>query len=239
MPTHRHAVSAGHTGCHVAAVALNAALAGRWRQAVATDGLGSSRLRPAGDHLVADPPRGLGRHLPDREVAAQEGFRPGGPGRGAAGHRGGGERHARAVARRRRREPRSSARVPGSPTCGTWVCELPEGVQRIPCGGTHLRSLDRARRARRASSASTSRPASCGWRTTARSAVDQRVVTESTQARSRGPPPPRRSAARAGCCRRSAPRGRRRTSRGRPVRPAAPDRSRRPRARPAGSSMPS
>ena len=22
-----------------------------------------------------------------------------------------------------------------------WVCTLPEGIQRIPCGGTHLRSL--------------------------------------------------------------------------------------------------
>ncbi|HEY5152295.1 MAG TPA: hypothetical protein VIJ23_21280, partial [Mycobacterium sp.] len=24
----------------------------------------------------------------------------------------------------------------------TWVCRLPEGTQRIPCGGTHLSSLN-------------------------------------------------------------------------------------------------
>jgi alanyl-tRNA synthetase len=23
----------------------------------------------------------------------------------------------------------------------TWICRLPEGIQRIPCGGTHLGSL--------------------------------------------------------------------------------------------------
>ena len=55
---HRAALSAGHTGCHVAALALNAALADRWRKPVGTDGLGhpdfdqlaivSSRITPDG-----------------------------------------------------------------------------------------------------------------------------------------------------------------------------------------------
>ena len=55
---HRAALSAGHTGCHLAAVALNAALAARWRKPVRTDGLGhpdfdqlaivSSRIVPDG-----------------------------------------------------------------------------------------------------------------------------------------------------------------------------------------------
>lgn len=42
---HRAALSAGHTACHVAALALNAALADRWRQPLGaggrTDGLGN------------------------------------------------------------------------------------------------------------------------------------------------------------------------------------------------------
>ena len=56
--THRAALSTGHTACHLAAVALNAALAGRWRKPVRTDGLGhpdfdqlaivSSRIEPNG-----------------------------------------------------------------------------------------------------------------------------------------------------------------------------------------------
>jgi alanyl-tRNA synthetase len=57
-PGHRAALSAGHTGCHLAALALNAALAHRWRKPARTDGLGhpdfdqlaivSSRIEPFG-----------------------------------------------------------------------------------------------------------------------------------------------------------------------------------------------
>jgi alanyl-tRNA synthetase len=37
----RHALSAGHTGCHLASLALNAALVGAWRKEVALDTLGA------------------------------------------------------------------------------------------------------------------------------------------------------------------------------------------------------
>ena len=37
---------------------------------------------------------------------------------------------------------------PGLTDRRTWVCELPEGTERIPCGGTHLSSLARWRRSR-------------------------------------------------------------------------------------------
>jgi alanyl-tRNA synthetase len=45
---YRRQLSAGHTGCHVASLALNFALAGRWRKPVALDGLG----RPNFDQLA-------------------------------------------------------------------------------------------------------------------------------------------------------------------------------------------
>jgi hypothetical protein len=57
-PQRRAALSVGHTGCHLAALALNAALAGRWRKQPRVDSLGhpdfdqsaitSSRIEPFG-----------------------------------------------------------------------------------------------------------------------------------------------------------------------------------------------
>jgi acetyltransferase-like isoleucine patch superfamily enzyme len=49
---HRSALSAGHTGCHLAALALNAALAGRWRKTPRLDGLG----RPLPARVTIYPP---------------------------------------------------------------------------------------------------------------------------------------------------------------------------------------
>lgn len=139
-PQHRAALSAGHTGCHLAALALNAVLADRWRKPVGTDGLGapnfdqlaivSSRIEPDG---AVDTYR-LGKSL------RKKGFDPEGlPAvlpllAGTAN-----ELLAGWVA------TGSSIEVlTAGPTLGDlreWVCTLPEGTQRIPCGGTHLRTL--------------------------------------------------------------------------------------------------
>src|SRR5690606_7569204 len=43
----RAALSAGHTGCHLASLALNRALASRWSKDVARDGLGSPNFDAA------------------------------------------------------------------------------------------------------------------------------------------------------------------------------------------------
>ena len=43
---HRAALSAGHTACHVAALALNAALADRWRQPLGSGGRTDGRATP-------------------------------------------------------------------------------------------------------------------------------------------------------------------------------------------------
>jgi alanyl-tRNA synthetase len=138
--THRAALSAGHTACHVAAVALNATLADRWRKPVRTDGLGhpdfdqlaivSSKIVPDG---AIDTYR-LGRSL------RRQGFDVGDlaialPGIAADANR----LLAGWVA--------SGASIdlivsgPRLTDLREWVCVLPAGTQRIPCGGTHLRSL--------------------------------------------------------------------------------------------------
>lgn len=137
---HRRALSAGHTACHLAALALNAALADRWRKPVGTDGLGnpdfdqlaivSSRIEPGG---AVDRYR-MGRSL------RKKGFDIDGLAADLMGIAGAANTTlAGWVA--------TGAPVqllvagPGLTDLREWVCALPEGTQRIPCGGTHLDSL--------------------------------------------------------------------------------------------------
>ncbi len=137
---HRIALSSGHTGCHVAALALNAALAGRWRKPVRTDGLDqpdfdqlaivSSRIHP---DAAVDTYR-IGKSLRKKGFDAE----------GLA------ERLAEIIDVAN--ELLAGWVATGAPIVvestgpaltdlREWVCALPEGTQRIPCGGTHLGSL--------------------------------------------------------------------------------------------------
>jgi alanyl-tRNA synthetase len=137
---HRSALSSGHTACHVAALALNAALAGRWRKPVSTDGLG----RPDFDQLAIVS----SRILPD---GALDTYRIGKSlrkkGFDSAGLAGTLPEIADAANERLAGWVRTAApievRTQGSALTDLreWVCALPEGTQRIPCGGTHLTSL--------------------------------------------------------------------------------------------------
>ena len=134
---HRAALSAGHTGCHLAALALNAALAGRWRKAPRADGLGrpdfdgaaivSSRIEPFG---AVDEYR-LGRSL------RKSGFDPAGLADDLPALTG-----AINTALAGWVAAGGSVRVETSGPALTdrreWVCELPDGTARIPCGGTHV-----------------------------------------------------------------------------------------------------
>ncbi len=139
-PARRAALSARHTGCHLAAPALNAALAGRWRKTPRLDSLGhpdfdqtaiaSSGIEPYGS---IDRYR-LGRSL------RRGGFDPGGladelPALTEAVNRtlagwvaDGGTVWV-------------DARRPGLGSRREWVCELPAGTARMPCGGTHVHGL--------------------------------------------------------------------------------------------------
>jgi alanyl-tRNA synthetase len=139
---HRAALSAGHTGCHLAALALNAALAGRWRKTPRLDGLGrpdfdraaivSSRIEPFGSvdeyrlgrslRKAGFDPSTLADDLPalaDAVNATLAGWVAAG---GAV---------------------RVETAGPALTDLREWVCELPEGTPRIPCGGTHVTGLDR------------------------------------------------------------------------------------------------
>lgn len=135
----RRALSVGHTACHLASLALDRALAGSWSKEVRTDALGAPAFDAEAieesrilEHGSRDEYR-IGKSLrkkgfdpsafddPDAVAAAvdavlAEWIATGAPVRVDAP------------------DPRLSARR-------TWVCELPEGEARIPCGGTHLDSL--------------------------------------------------------------------------------------------------
>lgn len=136
----RAALSAGHTGCHLAALALNAVLAGRWRKSPRADGLGrpdfdgaaivSSRIEPFGSvdeyrlgrslRKRGFEPAGLADELPELTEAANQTL----AGWVAAGG---------AV--------RVETAGPALTDLREWVCELPAGTARIPCGGTHVTGL--------------------------------------------------------------------------------------------------
>jgi alanyl-tRNA synthetase len=136
---YRHALSAGHTACHLASLALDAALAGAWTKEVPLDTLrapgfdalacASSRIHENGSVDVYRIGKSLRRkgfdvaaldHLAAIEdaanarlaewVATDAGIRI--------------DRDGDGLGDRRR-----------------WVCELPGGDAVIPCGGTHLTSL--------------------------------------------------------------------------------------------------
>jgi alanyl-tRNA synthetase len=139
-PEHRTALSLGHTGCHLAALALNRALASRWTKDVPADGLGtpnfdaaaiaSSRILPRGSvdtyrlnkslrrkGFVTD---GLAEQLPEVQEALNAALAS--------------WIAADAPVRVDRDGDRLTDRR-------FWVCALPEAEVRIPCGGTHTSAL--------------------------------------------------------------------------------------------------
>lgn len=135
----RTALSAGHTACHLAALALDAALAEAWTKPVAADALGSpafdalaiqsSRIEPFGSVDVYRIGKSLRRKgfavdaLDDLDgIAARAGDLL--AGWVAAGGAVRIERDGLGLSERRR-----------------WVCELPEGRVEIACGGTHVHDI--------------------------------------------------------------------------------------------------
>lgn len=139
---YREELSAGHTGCHLASLALDHALAGAWSKDVPPDALG----QPGFDALACRSSRIHGNGSVDLyrvgKSLRRRGFDPAAlddvdavAGRAnealaawvatGAGIRI--DRDGDALGDRRR-----------------WVCALPEGDAVIPCGGTHLASLAEA-----------------------------------------------------------------------------------------------
>lgn len=136
---HRAALSAGHTACHLASLALDAALADAWTKPVPVDALGNpgfdalaiqtSRIHENGSVDVYRIGKSLRRKgftpaaLDDLDALADRID----------------ERLAQWIAaggavRIDRSDDALSARR-------TWVCELADGRTDIPCGGTHVDDL--------------------------------------------------------------------------------------------------
>ena len=136
---YRAALSAGHTACHLASLALDAALADAWRKDAALDALGA----PAFDALAIQE----SRILPD---GSRDAYRI-----GKSLRRKGFDPTALddldALAARVNAQlaewistggaVRIEADGPALADRRTWVCELPGAEVRIPCGGTHVTSL--------------------------------------------------------------------------------------------------
>lgn len=137
---YRRELSIGHTACHVASLALNAALAGRWRTDARLDGLGnpdfdglaieSSRIRENGSTDRFRLNKSLRRKgfttegLPDELAAVQALVN---------------ELLANWI------DTGSAVRIDRDGERLTdrryWECELNGTTVRIPCGGTHVSSL--------------------------------------------------------------------------------------------------
>ncbi|RFU43533.1 metal-dependent hydrolase [Actinomadura logoneensis] len=138
-PVRRRALSAGHTGCHLMALALNEALAERWRRdAPRTDALGrpdfdqlaitASRIVPGGS---VDTYR-IGRSLRKRGFVP-DGLRDELDGVAASVN----ARLADWIAADA--PVRVDAPSDELEARRIWRCDLPEGPASLPCGGTHLR----------------------------------------------------------------------------------------------------
>jgi len=137
----RGALSASHTGCHLLALALNAALAPRWRKDPGrSDALG----HPDFDSLAMDTSRmdttastdvyRIGKSL------RKKGFTPDGLAEDLPAI------EAEVNARLREWVAADAAvriEVPGPELTARrqWTCELPEATATIFCGGTHLHHL--------------------------------------------------------------------------------------------------
>jgi alanyl-tRNA synthetase len=137
---HRRALSAGHTACHLASLALNAALAEAWSKEAPGDARGNPDFdalaiesSTIGDHRSLDVYR-TGKSL------RKKGFAPA----VLTDHLGSVAARAGALLEEWRA---SGAAVSieregdGLTDRRRWVCALPDGVVSIPCGGTHLESL--------------------------------------------------------------------------------------------------
>jgi Ser-tRNA(Ala) deacylase AlaX len=137
---YRRALSTGHTGCHLASLAMNRAVANRWRKEIRPDGFGSpdfdgtandvSLIR---ENASTDTYR-LGKSLRKKGFVV-DGFVDSLGTVQAAINASLAEWVATDAAVRVERAGE------GLTDRRFWVCELPGHTVRIPCGGTHLSSL--------------------------------------------------------------------------------------------------
>lgn len=137
---YRAALSAGHSGCHLASLALNRALAARWSKEVPVDALGSPNFDAEANESSEILEHGSHDGYRIGKSLRKRGFRV----EGLADELGEVEASVNrflaewiaqgaAVRIDRDGERLTDRRF--------WVCDLAEGEVRIPCGGTHASSL--------------------------------------------------------------------------------------------------
>jgi alanyl-tRNA synthetase len=137
----RRALSAGHTACHLASLALNRVLADRWSKPAREDALGG----PDFDGIAIASSRILPNGSVDRYRLNKSLRRAGFDTASLAGdvstidHRALIDQLERWIASGA--PVRVESEGDGLTDRRSWVCELPDGTARIPCGGTHLTSL--------------------------------------------------------------------------------------------------
>ncbi len=138
MPRRADALSAGHTACHLASLALNRALADRWSKPARDDALGSPDFDGAAIASSRIVPDGSVDRYRLNKSLRRAGF-------DTASLQGDLEALGDAVAAQLDEWVATGATVrverdgdADSPIGARWVCELPDGTARIPCGGTHL-----------------------------------------------------------------------------------------------------
>ncbi|MHA7285262.1 alanyl-tRNA editing protein [Arthrobacter sp. MDT3-44] len=135
---HRAAVSAGHTGCHLASLALNRAMAGRWKKDVAPDALGAPNFDAlAIDTTVIGEFGSVDRYRLGKSLRRK----------GFSGEDLDTDATAAAVNATLAAWTATGAPIgieadgPGLTDRRRWVCGLSDEGAEIPCGGTHLTSL--------------------------------------------------------------------------------------------------
>ncbi len=137
---YRHALSAGHTACHLASLALNRAVADRWKKDIRPDGLGNPDFDGAANDVSLIREFGstdtyrLGKSLRKKGFGT-EGFAEALADIQTAVNASLTEWVATDAAVRVERDGDHLT------DRRSWVCELPGHTVRIPCGGTHLSSL--------------------------------------------------------------------------------------------------
>jgi alanyl-tRNA synthetase len=135
----RTALSVGHTACHLASLALDRALAGSWTKPAPADPLGA----PAFDQLAIERSEIIEHGARDTyrigKSLRKKGFPPSVFDDPAAVADAVNEQLSEWVATDA--PVRVETPEPGLGARRSWVCALPEGEARIPCGGTHVGAL--------------------------------------------------------------------------------------------------
>lgn len=137
----RRALSAGHTACHLASLALNRVLADRWSKPAREDALGA----PDFDGIAIDTSRIVANGSVDRYRLNKSLRRAGFDTASLVADASAIDQRAIIDLLDRWIATGAPVRVEsdgdGLTDRRSWVCELPDGTARIPCGGTHLNSL--------------------------------------------------------------------------------------------------